>query len=135
MKHIERLFTTTPEAPDLSAGIDEEHVEHVLHSRRYLNMRIRLLKDSIFSVSVANEIKLETIQRGFQTTIERRKELLDQIQQLNKQCQILHEKNQSLKEMNDSRVTINENLDKIYEEQIREEQLKQDEWKQKIEAL
>ncbi|UJR29050.1 hypothetical protein I4U23_010265 [Adineta vaga] len=135
LKHLERMFITQPETPDCGNGEDDEHAEHVLRSRRYLTMRIRLLKDCILSINISNEIKLETIQRGFQMTMNRRKELLEEIQQLNKQCQILHEKNQSMKEMNETRLETNQNLEKTYQEQIDKEKAKQNEWKKRMQTL
>ncbi|CAF4982363.1 unnamed protein product, partial [Rotaria socialis] len=109
--------------------------EQFLHSRRYLNMRIRLLNDSILSVKISNEIKLETIHQGFLLTINRRKELLEQIKELNKQCQILHEKNEAIKENNQNRLHLNSKLEKNYQQQITDQQNKQIEWRQKIESL
>ncbi|CAF5148162.1 unnamed protein product [Rotaria sp. Silwood1] len=98
-------------------------------------MRIRLLNDSILSVKISNEIKLETIHRGFLLTINRRKELLEQIKELNKQCQILHEKNQTIKENNQNRFQFNNKLEKNYQQQIYDEQNKQKELRKKIELL
>ncbi|CAF1104756.1 unnamed protein product [Rotaria sordida] len=135
LKQLDRMFIHNHELPLPGAGEDDEHVGQFLHSRRYLNMRIRLLNDSILSVKISNEIKLETIHRGFLLTINRRKELLEQIKELNKQCQILHEKNQTIKENNQNRFQFNNKLEKIYQKQIHDEQNKQNEWREKIELL
>ncbi|CAF1023562.1 unnamed protein product [Rotaria magnacalcarata] len=135
LKQLDRMFTHNHELPSLGAGEDGEQVEQFLHSRRYLNMRIRLLNDSIESVKISNEIKLETIHQGFLLTINRRKELLEQIKELNKQCQILHEKNEAIKENNQNRLHLNSKLEKNYQQQITDQQNKQIQWRQKIESL
>jgi hypothetical protein len=129
------MFIHNHEFPSPGAGDDEEQVEYFSHSPRYLNMSIRLLNDSILSVKISNEIKLETIHKGFLSTINRRKELLEQIQQLNKQCQVLHETNQTIKENNQNRFQLNEKLEKNYKEQIYDEQIKQNQWRKKLELL
>ncbi len=136
LKHLERLVIHNQDFPESNGvGEDHEQVESFVHSRRYLNMRIRLLNDSILSINISNEIKLETIHKGFLSTINRRKELLEQIQQLNKQCQVLHETNQTIKENNQNRFQLNEKLEKNYKEQIYDEQIKQNQWRKKLELL
>jgi tRNA A-37 threonylcarbamoyl transferase component Bud32 len=135
MKLLERMLINNHELPSPGAGDDEEQVEYYSHSPRYLNMSIRLLNDSILSVKISNEIKLETIHKGFLSTINRRKELLEQIKQLNKQCQVLHEQNQIIKENNQNRLEFNIKLEKTYQQQIYDEQIKQKQWKNKIELL
>ncbi len=129
------MFRHNQELPLPGPGDDEEQVEYFSHSPRHLNMSIRLLTDSILSVKLSNEIKLETIHKGFLSTINRRKELLEQIQQLNKQCQVLHETNQTIKENNQNRFQLNEQLEKNYKEQIYDEQIKQNQWRKKLELL
>jgi len=129
------MFIHNHEFPSPGAGEDEEQVEYFSHSPRYLNMSIRLLNDSILSVKISNEIKLETIHKGFLSTINRRKELLEQIKHLNKQCQVLHEQNQIIKENNQNRLEFNNKLEKNYQQQIHDEQIKQNEWRNKIELL
>jgi len=130
------MFIHNQDFPESNGvGEDEEQVESFVRSRRYLNMRIRLLNDSILSINISNEIKLETIHKGFLSTINRRKELLEQIQQLNKQCQVLHETNQTIKENNQNRFQLNEQLEKNYKQQIYDEQIKQNQWRKKLELL
>jgi len=135
MKILERMLIHNHELPSPGAGDDEEQVEYYSHSPRYLNMSIRLLNDSILSVKISNEIKLETIHKGFLSTIHRRKELLEQIKELNKKCQVLHEQNQIIKENNQNRLEFNIKLEKIYQQKIHDEQIKQNQWKNKIELL
>jgi hypothetical protein len=135
MKLLERMLINNHELPSPGAGDDEEQVEYYSHSPRYLNTSIRLLNDSILSIKISNEIKLETIHKGFLSTINRRKELLEQIKQLNKQCQVLHEQNQIIKENNQNRLEFNIKLEKTYQQQIYDEQIKQKQWKNKIELL
>jgi len=130
------MFIHNQDFPESNGvGEDEEQVESFVRSRRYLTMRIRLLNDSILSINISNEIKLETIHKGFLSTINRRKELLEQIQQLNKQCQVLHETNQTIKENNQNRFQLNEQLEKNYKQQIYDEQIKQNQWRKKLELL
>ena len=126
------MFTHNNELPSPGAGEDEEHAEHFFHSPRYLTTRIRLLNDSILSVKVSNEIKLETIHKGFLSTINRRKELLEQIKQLTKQCQILHEQNELSRRNNEIQFELNQQLEQNYRKQILDEQTKQNEWKKNI---
>jgi hypothetical protein len=135
LEQLNRMILHKHELPVPGVGEDEEHVEQFLRSPRYLNMRIRLLNDSILSINISNEIKLETIHRGFLSTINRRKELLEQIKEFNKQCQILHEKNQTIKDNNQNRFQLNNKLEKTYQEYIADEQIKQNQWKQKIQLL
>ena len=129
------MFLKNHELPESGTNEDQEQAEQFLHSHRYLSMRVRLLNDSISSVKIANEIKLETIHRGFLFTINRRKELLEQINQLNKQCQIYREKNKILKETNQNRIQCNDKLDKDYQRQIHNERDKQNQWRKKIDLL
>jgi len=118
-----------------STGHDDEQIDGSLNSPRHLNMTIRILNDSIFSVKISNEIKLETIHKGFLSTINRRKELFEQIQHLNKQCQILYEKNQLIKENNRNQLTFNEDLERNYRQQIQNEIDQQNQWKIKIDSI
>jgi len=130
------MFFYKNEVPRLpGAGEDDEQVEHFLKTPRHLTTRIRILNDLIFSVNISNEIKLETIHKGFLSTINRRKELLEQIKDLNKQCQIHHEKNQTIKENNQNIFQLNQNLEKDYQQQILNEQIKQKQLKEKIKLL
>lgn len=121
--------------PSPGAGEDEEEVECFARSPRHLNMTIRLLNDSILSAKLSNEMKLETIHKGFLATIDRRKELLEQIKQLNKQCQILHEQNQTVKENHQNRLRLNEQQEKNYQQRILDERSAQEKWKSQIEAF
>ena len=100
------MFINNDRFPSPGAGEDEEQIEIIFHSSRHLNTNIRLLNDWISSVKISNEIQLETIHQGFLSTINRRKELLEQIKQLNKQCQILHERNELIKETNQKRIQL-----------------------------
>lgn len=134
MTQLERLCTHWHDHSD-SGGADGESDEPFFHSRRHLNMRIRLLQDSILASQISNEVKLETMHRGFLATIDRRKELLEQIQQLNKQCQLLHEKNQNLREMSDERARATVQLESSYRERIDEQRAKQIDWEEKIQSL
>jgi hypothetical protein len=129
------MFRHNQELPLPGPGDDEEQVEYFSHSPRHLNMSIRLLTDSILSVKLSNEIKLETIHKGFLSTIHRRKELLEQIKELNKQCQMLHEQNQIIKENNQNRLEVNHQIEENYQKDIYNEQMKQKEWRNKIELL
>lgn len=135
LKQLDRMFINNNDTSLPGSGEDYEQVEHFLRSRRYLNMRIRLLNDSILSVKISNEIKLETIHRGFLSTINRRKELLEQIKEINKKCQLLHENNEEIKENNRNRFQLNDQIEKHYQQQIRDEISKQNEWKRKIDSL
>ncbi len=135
LQQLERMFIHNHDFPSPGAGEDEEHVEYSSRSPRYLNTSIRLLNDSILSIKVSNEIKLETIHKGFLSTINRRKELLEQIKQLNKQCQIFYEQNQLIKETNQNKFELNRQFEQNYQQQILDEQNKQNEWKKKIELL
>lgn len=101
--------------PNRSIDEDEEQAnEHFLRSRSYLLMRLRLLKDSQLSMKISNEIKMETIEKGFLATIQRRKELLERIQQLNQQCRMLREKNHRLVQIIRQRHEENLRLEKIF---------------------
>jgi AraC-like DNA-binding protein len=132
LQQLERMFIHNNEFPSPGAGEDEEYAENFFHSPRHLTTTIRLLNDAILSVKISNEIKLETIHKGFLSTINRRKELFEQIKQLNKKCQILHEQNESIKENNQIKFELNQQLEQNYQKQILDEQTKQNEWKKKI---
>lgn len=129
------MFINNHDLPLPGAGDDNEHVQNYSHSPRYLNTSIRLLNDSILSVKISNEIQLETIHKGFLSTINRRKELLDKIKQLNKQCQLLHEQNQIIKDKNQNRFNENNKIEKNYQQLIFDEQNKQKQWIDKINSL
>lgn len=136
IKLLERMFIHNSEYPSPgSTNPDDEHIDSSLNSPRHLNMTVRILNDSIFSVKISNEIKLETIHKGFLSTINRRKELFEQIQYLNKQCQIFYEKNQLIKENNQKQLQINEQLERNYQQQIQDEIDKQNQWKTKLESI
>lgn len=119
------MLLSNHELPVSGAGDDPEEYEYYSHSPRYLNTRIRLLNDSILSFKISNEIQLETIHQGFLSTIKRRKELLEKIQQLNEQCQYLHKQNQLIKEKNQNRLDENKKLENYYQELIQQEKAKQ----------
>ncbi len=135
LQQLERMFIHNNEFPSPGAGEDEEQVENFFHSTRHLTTSIRLLNDSILSIKISNEIKLETIHQGFLSTINRRKELFEQIKQLNKQCQILHEQNQLIKENNEKKYEFNQQLERNYQQDILNEQTKQNQWKTKFDLL
>ena len=106
------------EVREPGAGEDEEQVEQFLRSRRHLWSRIRLLNDSILSIKISNEIQLETIHQGFLNTINRRKELLERIQQLTSECQMFKDKNRRIEETNEHLRDANEQLKERYERDI-----------------
>ena len=125
VKHIERMHSQQHESSEWDAAADDEgEGEQSRHSARYLHMRLRLLNDSILSTSISNEIQLETIHKGFLATIDRRKELLEQIRHLTQQCQLFTEKNENLRQYNRNRLQSNSKLQEDYEQRIRDEKLK-----------
>ena len=132
---LERMLLSNPKTPLPGVGDDEEHVEFYTRSYRHLNMRIRLLNDSIASVKLSNEIRLEKIAKGFQSTIERRKNLLEQIQHLTEQCQILEQRNQTFKQTNEIRIQDNEILENNYRKEIVDQDNQQIVWKNKLDLL
>ena len=90
LQYFDRILLRNRELSPLADIENGEQLEQFLHSRRFLSMHIRLLNDSIFSLKISNEIRLETIQQEFLSTINRRKELIDKIKQLHEQYQPWH---------------------------------------------
>ena len=133
LKAIERISFQHHRSPDRSVhDEDEEATEHFRHSRRYIQMRIRLLKDSTLAIKISNEIKLDTIEKGFLATIQRRKELLERIQQLNEQCRIVRDKNDPLSQLVRQRFEENDQLEKDYREDLRRILEEQNQCKEKL---
>ena len=122
LQHLERMLLSNSKIPLPGVGDDDEHVESYGRSYRYLNARIRLLNDSILSVKISNEIQFEILANGFHSTIERRKNLLEQIEQLNEQCQILHQRNEILKQLHQTRIQSNQILEENYRKDILDEE-------------
>ena len=129
---LERMLLSNQKTPLPAVGDDEESASSFPRSSRHINMKIRLLNDSIASVKTSNEIQLQTIEKGFQSTIERRKKLLEQIEQLTEQCANLREQNEGFQRINQSR---NEILEENYRKAILAEESEQNFWKNKLARL
>lgn len=132
LKTIERMFLQRRHQPEPAVDDDEEQTEPFLRSRRHLLTRQRLLKDSILSIKISNEIKLETIEKGFLATINRRKELLERIAQLNQQCEHLRERNSNIADTIRDRVKSNRELENRYQDELLQIRSKQERWQEKI---
>ena len=115
LQQLERMLLNNSKVVLPSAGDDDEQVESYGRSYRHLNAKIRLLNDSIFSVKISNEIQFEILANGFHSTIERRKKLLEEIEQLTEQCRYLHQRNEILKQSYQTRIESN----RILEENLR----------------
>lgn len=125
IQQVERMLLSNSKQTLSAVGGDDEHVDFSTRSYRHLNMKIRLLNDSIVSVKTSNDIQLETIEKGFQSTINRRKILLEQIQELNEQCQRIHQQNQFLKQNNQIRLEENQKLEMNYRNELIKEENQQ----------
>lgn len=118
LQQLERMLLNNSKVSLPSVDEGDEHVESSGRSCRYLNAKIRLLNDSIFSVRISNEIQFEILANGFHSTIERRKNLLEQIQHLTEQCRILLQRNDVLKQLHQTRIESNEILEENYRKEI-----------------